>query len=57
MKPTAKVTAGALGGALSIILVWMLRLLWSIETPGEVAAAFTTVLSFGCAWLTKESTS
>jgi len=51
--PTRKVAAGGLAAALSIIIVWLLRFA-SIEVPGEVASAFTTVLGFATAYLVRE---
>lgn len=45
MTPTRKVTAGAIGGAASVILVWGVKAA-GLDVPAEVAAAFTTVLSF-----------
>lgn len=44
-KPVAKVTAGALAGAVTVILVWVAGLA-GVEIPPEVASAITTVLSF-----------
>ncbi len=54
MKPTAKVTAGALGGALSIIAVWFIHTLANVDVPPEVASAVTTVVTFGAGWITHE---
>src|SRR5262249_17428466 len=50
--PTQKVAAGALAGALSIILVWVARQFAHVEIPAEVASPFTTVLTFGVSYLT-----
>lgn len=51
--PTRKVTAGAIGGAASIIVVWMIGVL-GLEVPAEVASAFTTVISFGLGYMVEE---
>lgn len=53
IKPTPKVSAGAAGGAIAIIVVWGIGLA-GIEVPAEVAAAFGTVGSFAGGWLKSE---
>lgn len=53
-RPTRKVGAGALAGAVSIIAVWVLRQFFDIEVPGEVASAGTTVLTFGTSFFVSE---
>jgi hypothetical protein len=50
--PTQKVAAGALAGALSIILVWAAWQFAHVEMSADVASAFTTVLTFGVSYLT-----
>ena len=50
VKPVPKVTAAAAGGGLAVILVWVAGLL-GVDVPPEVAAAFTTVLSFAGGWI------
>lgn len=47
-----KVAAAGLGGAVSIVIVWVLTSL-SVEVPAEVASAFTTLFSFACGFLKK----
>ncbi len=47
--PSRKVGAGALAGALSVILVWIINtfvLTGSVKITGEVASAMTTILTF-----------
>lgn len=44
--PSQKVTAGAIAGALSIILVWAMGQFFNVHVPAEVASAFTPVMSF-----------
>lgn len=48
MRPDRKVTAGALAGSLSAILVWTLNTYVTVERPipAEIAVAVTTVLTF-----------
>ncbi len=41
---TPKVATGALAGAVSVILVWIITKC-GIEVPPEIASAFTTVIS------------
>jgi H+/Cl- antiporter ClcA len=53
MKPSVngKVGAGAFAGALSVILVWGFSLFAGKDAvPPEIAAAFTTVLTFAVSW-------
>lgn len=52
-KPTRKITATGLGGALSIIAVWVAGL-FGLDMPVEVAAAVTVVLSTGAGYLTRD---
>lgn len=54
MTPYTKVTAGALAGALSVLLVWILGLL-GVSVPGEAAAAFTTIFTFAVSWIVPET--
>lgn len=54
MMPNTKVAAGALAGALSVILVWLIPTVIGadaegkpkVEIPAEIASAITTVLTF-----------
>lgn len=43
--PVRKVTIGALAGAMSVMIIWVLKTNGT-EVPGEVASAFTTILTF-----------
>ena len=52
-KPTVKVGSGALAGAISVILVWVLSL-FGIEVPGAIGAAFATVAGGATAWFVPE---
>lgn len=51
--PTRKVAAGGAAGAITILLVWAAGEFASITVPPEVASAFTTVISFLAAYLTR----
>ena len=50
MTTHPKVQAGAIGGAVSIVIVWGLTAL-NVDVPPEVASAFTTIFSFACGYL------
>lgn len=50
-RPTQKLTAAALGGAVTIIGIWVLGL-FKVDIPPEVASAFTTVISFIVGYIT-----
>lgn len=52
MNPTPKVVAGGAGGAITIIVVWVLSLV-GVDMPAVVASAVTTVASFGAGYFTK----
>jgi len=49
-----KVSAGALAGALSVVLVWAVKSFGGTDLPGEVASAVTTLLSFGTSYFVSE---
>jgi hypothetical protein len=53
MTPTPKVAAGAIGAALSIILVFVMTQ-FGIVLPPEVAQAVTLLVSFAAGWLKSE---
>jgi hypothetical protein len=55
LAPESKVVAGAVAGAVSIILVWLAGL-FGLEVPPEVAAAVTVVLGAGTAYLKRSPT-
>ena len=50
IKPQPKVTAGAAGGAVGIIVVWVLGQ-FGLDVPAEVGGAFSTVGAFAGSWL------
>jgi len=53
--PTTKVGAGALAGAVTAILIWVVGEAASLDVPGAVGAAITTVLTFVASYFVKES--
>lgn len=50
--PTNKVAAGAVTGALTAIIVWVVRQWGQVEMPPEIAVAVSTVLSFIVSYMT-----
>lgn len=54
--PTRKVGAGALAGALSVILVWVANRVLPPEAqiPAEIASSFTTLLTFFVSYIVSE---
>lgn len=52
-RPTRKVGAGALGGALATIVVWAVSLA-GVDVPGTVGAAIGVVFTFGTSFLVPE---
>lgn len=53
IRPTRKVGAGGIGGAVAVIVVWVVGL-FGVDVPAEVAAAFASVGSFIGAWATSD---
>lgn len=54
MRPTTKITAVALGGAVATILAWLVAETTAVEMPPPVVAALTTLLAFGFGYLKRE---
>jgi uncharacterized membrane-anchored protein len=46
MTPSAQVTAGAIGGAVAVVVVWIVTALTGLEVPAEVAVALGAIFSF-----------
>ena len=55
MTPTRKVGTGALAGAVSIVLVWVLGNVIHIDVPATVASAITTIMTFVTSYLVPEA--
>lgn len=51
-KPIRKLRFGAAVGACVVIFVWLLRAIWKVEVPAEIAAAMTVVASSAAAYFT-----
>lgn len=54
LTPTRKVTGGAVAGAVSILLVWLLGVM-GIALPPEVSSAVTTLVTFVTSWFVKDA--
>lgn len=53
--PSKTVQTGAAAGAASIIIVWLVTSIFpAVVIPGEVAAAFTVVISSVSAWIVRD---
>lgn len=50
--PTNKTLAGALAGAVTMILVWAVKQWGHVDVPAEIAIAISTVVSFATSYLT-----
>ncbi len=53
-NPTQKVAAGAIAGSITVVLVYLVQELFTIEIPAEVAAALTTIISFTSSYFTRD---
>jgi H+/Cl- antiporter ClcA len=49
--PTQKTTGGAFGGALAVVLIWVLKVTTQVEMPPEIAAAFGVIVTSAVAYL------
>lgn len=49
-RPTRKVGSAAIGGAAATVILWVIGSV-GLLIPPEVAAAITTIISFGVAYL------
>lgn len=53
MKPTKKMSAAGLAGAVSVLVIFTCQQL-GVEVPGDVGAAIGTVVAFVAGWLRPE---
>jgi putative flippase GtrA len=49
-----KVQAGGLGGAVTVVIVWLLGAIANVDVPAEVASAFTVIISTGIGYAVRE---
>ncbi len=52
--PTRKVAAGGIGGALSIVLIYLVELVFDLSLPSEVVASITAIISFLSSYFVRE---
>lgn len=50
--PRRKVGVAAVAGAMTTLFIYLVQQITGRDVPAEAAAALTTLLSFGVAWLT-----
>lgn len=54
LKPVAKVAAAGIAGAITVLVVFAVNLIWpDVEIPNEVAAAFTAIVAFAAGYIKK----
>ena len=53
-KPTRKVAATGIAGAITIVLVYTVQSLFNVEIPAEVSSAITLLISFASGYIVKE---
>lgn len=52
LKPTPKVAAAGIAGAVTVLVVFAVNLIWpDVEIPNEVAAAFTAIVAFAAGYI------
>ena len=54
-RPTNKVAAGALAGALTVVLVWALKQFAHTEMPAEIAMALQVLITFGTQYVVTDA--
>lgn len=52
--PTPKVTAMGIGGSATVVLVFLLKSVFNLEIPAEVAAALTTLIGVMSGYMTRD---
>lgn len=55
MPVNRKVQAGVVGGALGIIVAWVIRVTTDIDVPAEIGGAFSTVFGGVLGWFIPET--
>jgi len=53
MTPSRKVSVGALGGALGIVITWVITL-FGVDVPAPVGAAISTLCGSAAAYIVPE---
>lgn len=52
IQPSQKTTVAALGGALSVVLMWCVEQFAHVTVPSEVASSVTVIVMFFCGYIT-----
>lgn len=52
--PTNKVSAAGIGGSISVVLIYLVKTIFDVEIPSEVAASIATVISFLSGYFVRE---
>lgn len=50
-RPIRKVAAGGVAGAITTILIYLVKTIWKVEVPADLVGAITTVISFVTAYM------
>lgn len=56
-SPSQKVAASGIAGSATIVLVYLIRTVFNVEIPAEVASAITALMAFAAGYLVKEKVS
>jgi hypothetical protein len=51
LRPTRKVSVGALSGALTALSFWLVETLWGLRLPAGAEALFSALFGFVVSWL------
>lgn len=52
--PTAKVAAAGIGGSISVVIIYLVKVLFGLDLPGEVASAVTAIVAFTTGYFFRE---
>ena len=53
-EPTPKMTAVGIAGSVTVILLYLVKVIFNVDMPAEVASAITAVISFGAGYLKRD---
>lgn len=54
-RPTNKVAAGVLAGAIVAVLTWGVKAFAHVDTPAEVVVGLSTIITFGVQYLVPDA--
>lgn len=52
--PTSKVAAAGIGGAITVVLIYLAQTFFNIDLPAEVGGAVAVIVSFFSGYIVKE---